>query len=104
MAFERALNNLFDNAFKYAKSEVSISLMRDKKQNDILIVIEDDGDGIKSEEISKITEPFVKGDGSQSHGLGLAIVKSIVQSQGGELSLGRSKRLGGLRIEIALPD
>ena len=35
--------------------------------------------------------------------LGLAIVRDIVSSYGGELSLGRSSRLGGMLVSVSIP-
>lgn len=101
IAFERAINNLIENAMKYSKSIVLITLQ--KVEGQIYITVEDDGKGIKEELKEELMEPFKKGKESNSYGLGLAIVRTIIHDHGGEMKLLSSKKLGGLKVKIALP-
>ena len=61
------------------------------------------GTGIPAAILPKIFDSFFtsREDGT---GLGLAIVKTIADAHGGTLVLGRSERLGGLRVELCLVD
>ena len=98
------LGNLMDNAYKWAKSEVSISLRNDKTNKNIIIKIEDDGAGQKAKELEKLTQRGVRLDETiEGHGLGLAICKDIVKLYAGTIQFNRSEKLGGFLVEINLP-
>ena len=60
------LGNVFDNAYKWAKSRIEISIKADeetdKRRPGIRIMIEDDGPGIDREKINQITQRGVRGD------------------------------------------
>ena len=101
---KRCLNNLIDNAVKYAEK---VSLKLSKKNNSILISIDDDGPGIPIDEYQNVFKPFYKidksrGDSKSSVGLGLSITSDIIKSHGGNISLEKSP-LNGLRVKIFLP-
>jgi two-component system osmolarity sensor histidine kinase EnvZ len=101
---QRSLNNLIDNAIKYAK-KIDIHLI--KKNNNILILIDDDGPGIPKKEHDNVFKPFYKidrgrGDSKSSVGLGLSIASDALKSHGGNILLEKSP-LNGLRVKIFLP-
>jgi len=101
---KRSINNLIDNALKYANST---SLNLSKNNNNILIVIDDDGPGIPANEHENVFKPFYKidksrGDSKSSVGLGMSIASDIIKSHGGNILLEKSP-LGGLRVKIILP-
>jgi signal transduction histidine kinase len=99
----RAATNLIDNAVKYGqRARVSTVLLADT----INILIDDDGPGIPSDELAKVTQPFYRLEQSRSRGtggmgLGLAIAQSAIQAQGGWLTLSNRPK-GGLRATITL--
>ncbi|KOO50843.1 sensor histidine kinase [Priestia koreensis] len=66
--------NLFDNALKYAKEQIDISIK--SVDGDILICFANDGPPIEEALLAHLFEPFQKGKKGQ-YGLGLAIVKRI---------------------------
>lgn len=95
------LGNLLDNACKWAASKV-LCRIRDGEQ--IAILVEDDGTGLKDDDIHYLTQRGTRLDESVAgHGLGLAIVSDIVKLYGGTISFRRSPELGGLKLEIRLP-
>ena len=101
---QRSLNNLIDNSIKYAEN---INLHLSKKNNSIIITIDDDGVGIPKEELENVFKPFYKvdksrGDSKSSVGLGLSITSDIIKSHGGNILLEKSP-LNGLRVKIFLP-
>ena len=101
---QRCLNNLIDNAFKYAKK---VKIIQEKFKKNILIFIEDDGPGIPVSEYENVFKPFYKidrgrGDSKSSVRLGLSISSDIIRSHGGNIELGKSE-LGGLKVKISLP-
>ena len=100
----RCLNNLIDNALKYA-TKVELSL--NKKNTNLFIIIDDDGPGIAKNEYDNVFKPFYKidkgrADSKSSVGLGLSIASDIVKSHGGNIKLEKSK-MNGLRVKIFLP-
>ncbi|MDB9811065.1 ATP-binding protein [Candidatus Pelagibacter sp.] len=101
---QRSLNNLIDNAIKYA-NRINLQLL--KKKNNILIIIDDDGPGIPESEYENVFKPFYKidksrGESKSSVGLGLSITSDIIKSHGGNIILEKSD-LNGLRVKIFLP-
>lgn len=106
LAIRRALDNLIGNALRHAgRAELSLVLA----PGALSFVVEDDGPGIPPERRAEAVRPFTRLDPSRNMdkgagvGLGLAIVSDIALSHGGELVLGQSARLGGLRAELRLP-
>lgn len=100
----RCLNNIIDNALKYA-NKVEIKL--NKKSTNLFIIIDDDGPGIPNKEHENVFKPFYKidkgrADSKSSVGLGLSIASDIVRSHGGNIMLEKSK-MNGLRVKIFLP-
>jgi len=101
---QRSLNNIIDNSIKYADK---INVMLSKKNNNILITIDDDGFGIPKNEYQNVFKPFYKldksrGDSRSSVGLGLSITSDIIKSHGGNIVLEKSP-LNGLRVRVFLP-
>ena len=101
---QRSLNNLIDNAIKYADM---INLQLSKKNSGILIIIDDDGPGIPKNERENVFKPFYKIDKSRggsksSVGLGLSIASDIIKSHGGNILLENSPS-SGLQVKIFLP-
>lgn len=97
-----AISNIVGNANKFCRSQVKVNLT--KENRNIVISIEDDGDGIPSDQYRKVVKPFytkAKPDSeSQSFGLGLSIADKIMEKHQGKLNIGRSQ-LGGAKIELA---
>ncbi len=105
-ALEQMLINLIDNALKYTeKGGVRVSLR--KREQDILVEVEDTGIGIPAEHLDRIFERFYVADKSRSRklggtGLGLAIVKHIVLAHQGRITV-RSEPGKGTIFSIILP-
>ncbi|HEX7985007.1 MAG TPA: ATP-binding protein [Duganella sp.] len=106
------LRNLVDNAIKYtpAGGTVDIDLRRlpgaKGGAGRVLLAIEDSGPGIPPEERERVFSRFYRVPGSPAggSGLGLAIIKSIAEAHGATLTLDRSERLGGLRVNVDFPE
>ncbi len=95
------IGNLLDNAGKFARSCVHLSLSADGDR--LRLVIEDDGPGLPEDQAREVLEKGVRLDETrEGQGLGLRICADIVDSYRGRLSLERS-HLGGLRAEVELP-
>ncbi|HEV7718607.1 MAG TPA: HAMP domain-containing sensor histidine kinase [Arsenicitalea sp.] len=102
---EEMAGNLLDNACKFAKSHVAVSMVaeRSPEVTTLLIRIEDDGPGLTEDEAQKVLRRGVRLDEkTPGSGLGLDIVKELVDVYGGSLQLKQSA-LGGLLAELRLP-
>ncbi len=97
-AFE-LLGNLMDNASKWARQRVDVSVSRDA--GGLTIRVDDDGPGFPADTAS-VLQLHVRGDEQvPGHGVGLAIVNDLVAGQQGDLQLLRSPG-GGARVQIHL--
>jgi signal transduction histidine kinase len=78
--------NLLVNAFHAVRETGNVALRSELKNGQVRLIVEDDGEGIASDVIERIFDPFYTtkpvGEGT---GLGLAISQHIVRQHGGEL-------------------
>jgi two-component system sensor histidine kinase PhoQ len=100
MDLTELLGNLLDNACKAAKANVMLRVLSDDKKLEIMV--EDDGDGIAQSQADQLMQRGVRTDSyDQGHGVGLAIVSDLVDSYGGAVVIGQSKKLGGARFSLS---
>ncbi|MNS94670.1 Signal transduction histidine-protein kinase ArlS [compost metagenome] len=95
MEVQRILDNLIENARRYAKDEdsgmavVEISTRVDEKE--AVLTVADRGNGVPEGQLSLLTRPFYRLDSARSEakgaGLGMSIVNRIMQRNGGRLLL-----------------
>ncbi len=102
---KRCFSNLIDNAIKYG-SCVEISLER--IDDGYLIIFRDRGEGVKQNELVKLTDPLYRSQAAQvsklkGSGLGLSIVKHIIESHHGTLTIQNSDISSGLEVRLFLP-
>ena len=102
------LGNLTENAFKWARSRVLLSVHRLQEttalREGLEILVEDDGPGIPPERVDRLLQRGVRGDERvQGHGIGLAIVVDLVHAYRAELNVDRSEALGGARFRLRFP-
>src|SRR5699024_10338656 len=106
---QELLGNLLENAFKWARSRVLLSVKpltpgSGQRRPGVCIVVEDDGPGVPKAQVVEVLQRGVRGDERvQGHGIGLSIVQDILSSYGGELDVGTSGEIGGARFEARLP-
>ena len=94
--------NLLDNAAKWARKTVKLSVVTEGAH--WRVWVEDDGAGADVELLNAEWTRGKRLDESQpGSGLGLAIVGEIVAAYEGTLSFAASERLGGLRVCVLLP-
>ena len=100
---EELVGNLIENACKWGKEKVKIRF-ENRGNNEVKILIEDDGPGLNQEQKNKVfTRGFRVDEQTPGSGLGLNIVKDIVEIYKGEIWLEKSSSLEGLRVNIVLP-
>jgi len=97
---EELAGNLIDNAFKWARTQVTIEARR--LPDAIEIIVDDDGPSIPDEQRETVLRAGARLDEAvPGSGLGLAICHDIVEAYDGELSLEESDA-GGLRVRVRL--
>lgn len=101
-SFKRCINNLINNALKYARGKIELFVKT--TNNSLLITVDDDGNGIAKDMFEKMQLIFYKCSSAKTNGvgLGLFIVKNIVNMHRGKIYFGKSK-LGGLQVKIKIP-
>ncbi|NSX06367.1 sensor histidine kinase [Cupriavidus gilardii] len=110
---ERVLCNLLENAGKYAPAGTTIRLSAEARDNEIRIIVEDEGPGVPAGKERQIFEKFTRGQRESATtgvGLGLAVCEAITHAHGGHiwvepaLSTERQALHGpGARFVVALP-
>ena len=103
-ALQRSFENIIQNGLTYGK-KVNVEIQKGNRLATILF--EDDGPGIPEDQYKNVFKPFFRLDKSRSLnqsgvGLGLAIVEDVINSHGGNIQLGKSKK-NGLLVKISLP-
>ncbi len=88
----RVLDNLLTNAFKFSNPYTEVTVVIKSDENRLVFEVCDQGQGIPSNEFSKLFTEFGKTSvrptsGENSTGLGLAIVKKIIEQHGGSISV-----------------
>ena len=85
-----ALINIIKNALSLDRlTKIKISTNKNPIYTEI--IIEDDGGGIKEENLKKIFERFYKSPDSKGFGIGLAMAKSIIEANNGAISVKNGK-------------
>jgi signal transduction histidine kinase len=93
-----ALLNILSNCIRHADSTVMLKVLQEAGR--IKILIRDDGEGFKQEDLKRVFRRFFKGEKGDS-GLGLAIAKAVIERHGGSISAANS-RSGGAEFQIIL--
>ena len=101
----RVLQNLLVNAVRHTPADGAIRVEAELTPGRVVIAVEDTGEGIAPEDVSRIFDPFFRADPARSGpgaGLGLALAKRIVEALGGRISAG-SGASAGARFAVELP-
>ena len=101
---ERAVQNLLQNACRFARQRIVVTFARHDGQYQL--TVDDDGPGVPADARERVFEAFVRLDNSGHHGggfgLGLAIVQRIAQWHGGQAKVSDSPS-GGARFLLHWP-
>ena len=82
--------NLVDNAVKYTPAGSVIEIHTEKKKDQVIVSVSDNGPGIPDEQKLQVFDMFYSGanriaDSRRSLGLGLSLCKTIVTAHGGTI-------------------
>ena len=103
--FNRAVNNLVENALRFTPPGGKISMSVAARDGHSRVSVADTGSGIPSQHLARIFDRFYRVDSSRSSqgsGLGLALVKSIVDLHGGSASV-QSEVGRGTAVTLVFP-
>jgi signal transduction histidine kinase len=89
--FKNVLVNLIDNAVKYSKDSVEITITGTRDKNMANFTIRDNGIGIPSAELKHVFDKFYRVPTGDMHnikgsGLGLSYVRSVIEAHGGTIT------------------
>jgi len=103
---ELILSNLISNAIKYSNVNGKIKISVVENENYVEIAVEDNGIGIKKEELEKINSGFYRTEKGKEHakgfGIGLKIVNEFLNMHGEKLNI-ESEEGKGSRFSFKLP-
>ena len=94
-----AISNLIDNAIKYSKDEISITITTQNSDKYVLLKVHDNGIGISKEDQRIIFDKFGRAaiheqnrkGGVSGFGLGLNYVDQVMQAHGGKVTVSSEK-------------
>lgn len=101
---ERVLHTLLLNAVQHTPADGTVRLAVSCSGGSLEMEVEDSGSGIAPEDLSRVFEPFFRGDPSRhgpGAGLGLAIARRIVEAHGGRITAESGS--AGARFAISVP-
>lgn len=99
--FFRIFENLLQNALRYAKKQVHISILQNK--NFLILTVEDDGNGFAGKDLEKAATVFYSSDKEGQHfGIGLSICRILCEKHGGLLSISNNKNKSGACVTAKL--
>jgi two-component system phosphate regulon sensor histidine kinase PhoR len=99
------LDNLVANSIRYAGPGASCRISAEVGEDDVVVTVSDDGQGVREDDLARLFERFYRADRARSSrgtGLGLAIVKHVVTSAGGTVEATGSPG-GGLTVRSRFP-
>jgi signal transduction histidine kinase len=102
----RVLQNLLQNAIRHTPADGTVRMEARRTAGELELTVQDSGEGIPSESLERVFEPFWRGDPARAtsgSGLGLALAKRIVESLGGEIRV-QSDPAHGSRFAVVVPE
>jgi signal transduction histidine kinase len=105
---KEVLSNLISNAIDFRAKDPRIQIILESKENEVKIVVKDNGVGISSENIDKLFTKFYQVDTTSTRehggtGLGLSICKGIIEAHEGKIWVESKGSNNGTEIHIILP-
>ncbi|AOL08535.1 HAMP domain-containing protein [Burkholderia contaminans] len=99
------LNNLVDNAIRYAGAGACIDVVVGEDGNHPILEVRDTGPGIPDNELTRVCERFYRGAGQNASGtgLGLSIVQRIAEHHQAELKMTNRSDTRGLSVRVIFP-
>ena len=105
--FSNVFYNLLDNAIKYNKGDLHVSIQSKNVGDSIVVTIADNGIGMSRDHLQKIFDQFYRIPTGNVHnvkgfGLGLSYVQDILRRLNGKIMV-KSEKDKGTTFEVILP-
>ena len=102
------LANLLENALRHTPTGGTVTLAARNEDGDVILTVDDTGEGLDPQELDRIFERFYRADTSRSRelggsGIGLTIARALAEAHGGELRAESRGRGHGARFRLRLP-
>ncbi len=97
--------NIVDNAMKFTvgRPRAEIKISSQVLDDQIVMIIEDNGSGISADDLKRVKEKFYKGSSNKSGtGLGLSIASEIMELHGGKMLID-STQGKGTKVVLVMP-
>lgn len=103
---QEALANILDNAVKYSEPGTAVEIRVRPMFSHYLLEIEDEGIGIKKEEMHRIFQRFYRGRSqkiqeTEGSGVGLYLARKIIEAQKGTICVKKGQK--GSLFQITIP-
>ena len=92
------LLEILENSTRAGATRVDIELVVDHAADELRLAVDDDGRGLTATP-EQTLDPFYTTKPGKKTGLGLSLLKADAQAAAGDLRLGPSPSLGGVRVE-----
>ncbi|HRQ32554.1 MAG TPA: HAMP domain-containing sensor histidine kinase, partial [Anaerolineales bacterium] len=106
LRIREVLTNVVANAVSYTPSggeiKVGVTESAVPEERSVTVFVQDSGEGIQSDDLSRIFDRFYKSSDSGGMGLGLSIAKYLAEAHGGKI-WAESEAGKGTRVSFSLP-
>lgn len=92
------LLEMLENSTRAGATHIDVALVIDHAGDELRLAVDDDGSGLTVTP-KQILDPFYTTKPGKKTGLGLSLLKADAQAAGGDLTIGPSPALGGVRVE-----
>ncbi|MBP3585542.1 MAG: HAMP domain-containing histidine kinase [Peptococcaceae bacterium] len=102
---KQVLINVVDNAMKFTvgRPNAEIRISSQVLDDQIIVIVEDNGSGISPEDLQRVKEKFYKGSSNKSGtGLGLSIASEIMELHGGKMLIDSTLNVG-TKVVLVMP-
>lgn len=86
--------DIVQNSIRAKATEILICIKESKKDNNLIIEIEDNGTGISKEMLPTITDPYTTSRTTRKVGMGLPLLRQHAELAGGNLSIASQQGKG----------
>jgi two-component system, OmpR family, sensor histidine kinase QseC len=105
LLFGVLVRNLIDNALRYSPDGARVQVAVLREVGHVLVRVQDSGPGMSESDIDRLGERFYRLPGNErpGSGLGWSIVKRIAEVLPVQITVNRSRPLGGLAVTVQWP-
>jgi signal transduction histidine kinase len=104
---EQVIVNLLANALSYTPAGGSVHIAVRRRRGQAVLVVRDDGVGLRPEELERVFELFYQAQGALHRqgglGIGLTLVRRLVELHGGTISVASEGSGKGAEFTVCLP-